>query len=146
MFDSAETSPRKTAVLADDEAAVRAFVSAVLRRGGFDVLEAPDGMDALALIKKMRGRVDILVTDIKMPRMTGTELVSVVRLEFPHIPVVFMSGEKMPEALHDPRVPIAFVPKPFAPQAMLSAVQSVSPPVSCAGGAVATPNGAGRRA
>lgn len=114
-----------TALLVDDEAAVRAYASMVLRRGGFEVVEAEDGLDALSLIKAMGGAVSVLVTDIKMPRMSGIELADAVMVEFPEIPVVFISGAHFEDLLPDPDGRVAFLPKPFGPEAMLETVRGL---------------------
>jgi two-component system cell cycle sensor histidine kinase/response regulator CckA len=90
-------------------------------------------MAALSMIQQMQGAVDVLVTDIKMPRMTGTELVMWVKAEFPSVPVVYISGESAQQSLHDPRARVLFVQKPFGPQAILDAVTTVAAPVHCSG-------------
>jgi two-component system cell cycle sensor histidine kinase/response regulator CckA len=115
----------RTALLVDDEPGVRTYVSNVLQCDGFHVVEAADGIDALSRIRELRGAVDILVTDIRMPGMTGTELVGAVRTEFPEIPVVFISGEQLRDTLHNPDGRVLFLRKPFGPKAMLEAVRSL---------------------
>ena len=119
----------RLAVLVDDEQTLRAYVSAVLHQGGFSVIEAADGSDALALVRQMRGCVDVLVTDVKMPRMTGIDLVTCVKIDFPDIPILYMSGEPLQESLHNPRSRVLFLQKPFGPQAFLDAVRTVVAPV-----------------
>ena len=122
---------QQIALLVDDEQPVRGYVSAVLRQGGFEVVEAADGTDALAMVQRMHGTVDVLVTDIKMPHMTGIELVRAVKNEYPGIPVVYISGESLREELHNPRTRVAFLQKPFGPGAILSAIRTVIAP-ACA--------------
>ena len=116
---------RQIALLVDDEQPVRAYVSAVLRQDGYEVLEAGDGSDALSIVQQMQGTVDVLVTDIRMPRMTGIELVRAVKIDFPGVPVVYISGEALRDELHNPRARVVFVQKPFRPQAILTAVRTV---------------------
>ena len=123
---------RQTALLADDEQPVRAYVSAVLRQEGFEVLEAADGRDALSIVQRMEGTVDVLVTDVRMPRMTGIELVRAVKTDFPAIPVIYISGEPQWSGLHDPRAHVLFVQKPFRPQAIVTAVRTVIDAVGAA--------------
>ena len=79
-------------LLAEDEAAVRAFVKTILQREGYQVLEAADGNGAVALARKVNGAIDLLVTDIKMPGMDGVALAEALKEMRPGIPVVFMSG------------------------------------------------------
>jgi CheY-like chemotaxis protein len=116
----------QTALLVDDEKALRAYLAMILEREGFQVLEADDGMDALALLRRLSGMVDVLVTDVSMPRMTGIELVSVVKTEFPAIPVIYVSGSGLRDGLHNPRGRVMFLQKPFAPQAVRDAVRALT--------------------
>jgi two-component system, cell cycle sensor histidine kinase and response regulator CckA len=129
---------RQIALLVDDDQAPRAFVSAVLRQGGYEVVEAANGTDALSIVRRMRGTVDVLVTDINMPRMTGIELVRAVKADFPAIPVVYISGEALREELHNPPSREVFLQKPFGSPAILDAVRTVIEPAhatsqSCSG-------------
>jgi CheY-like chemotaxis protein len=113
------------ALLVDDEKAIRAYVAMILEQEGFQVLEADDGLDALTLLRQIRGTVDVLVTDVSMPRMTGIELVNTVTVEFPAIPVVYVSGLAPQDNLHNPSRRMVFLQKPFLPQAIRDAVQTV---------------------
>jgi two-component system, cell cycle sensor histidine kinase and response regulator CckA len=119
-------------LLVDDERSLRAYASEVLCREGFEVVEAADGADALAIVQRMHGAVNVLLTDIKMPRMTGIELVTIVRTDFPGIPVVYISGEALRDGLHNPCARVAFLQKPFGPQALLDAVRTVTVPAAAA--------------
>lgn len=121
-------------LLVDDEWAVRVFVANVLQREGYEILEAADGMDALALVQQMRGAVDVLVTDVRMPRMTGIELVKNVKAEFPGIPVVYISAKHLKRELHNPQCRTIFLQKPFRPHAILEAVRSMIPDTEAAYG------------
>jgi two-component system, cell cycle sensor histidine kinase and response regulator CckA len=122
----------QVALLVDDEQPVRSYVSAVLRQAGFDVIEAANGADALSILQYRRCTVDVLVTDIMMPRMTGIELVSGVKNEYPELPVVYISGEPLREDLHNPRTRVLFLQKPFGPSAIVDAVQTVIKPSQAA--------------
>jgi CheY-like chemotaxis protein len=110
----------------DDEWAVRAYVARVLQQEGFEVLEAADGLDALSLLPQIQGSVEVLITDVKMPRMTGIELVRNIKTKFPGIAVVYISAEHLAPELHNPSGRVVFLQKPFRPEEMLQAVQSVS--------------------
>jgi two-component system cell cycle sensor histidine kinase/response regulator CckA len=116
----------QTALLVDDEKALRAYVGMILEREGFRVLEAGDGMDALALLRCLGGMVDVLITDVSMPRMSGIELVTTARMEFPKIPVIYVSGTLPQDGLHNPRSGMVFLQKPFPPQAIRDAVRAVT--------------------
>ncbi|HEY7389312.1 MAG TPA: response regulator [Bryobacteraceae bacterium] len=113
-------------LLAEDEQELRDYLAMILEQDGFRVLEAADGIDALSLLRRMGGMVDILVTDVSMPRMTGIELVNEVKLEFPKIPVIYISGQGLRDELHDPRRRVMFLQKPFAPQAIRDVMHAVT--------------------
>lgn len=77
-------------LVVDDEATLRDMFSAMLSRAGYSVSTAVDGFDALL---QMRKEVpDVLISDLNMPRMSGFELLSVVRRRFPEVCVLAMSG------------------------------------------------------
>lgn len=116
----------RTALLVDDDAPVRRYVTTVLRREGFDVLEACDGADALSLLHEIQGAVDVLVTDVEMPQMNGTDLVRAARVCFPGIPVLYVSGPCLKEDLHCPQDRVAFLQRPFPPQAVLEAIRGIA--------------------
>ena len=91
---------RGRVLLVDDEPLVRKFISLHLVAAGYVVRVAVDGLDALAKLRA--GPVDLIISDLKMPRMSGVELLEVVRRRFPQIPVIVISsdaGEEMPEGV-----------------------------------------------
>jgi len=78
-------------LLVDDESAIRQTAQAILQTQGYDVVSAEDGLDAL---KCLTGPIpELLVTDLRMPRMSGFELLAVVRRRFPQMPTLAISGE-----------------------------------------------------
>jgi len=89
------------------------------------------------MLREIRGAEDVVVTDIKMPKMTGIELVNAAEIAFPGIPVVYISGEHLKRELHNPQHRVAFLQKPFLPQAVLDAVRGVIPKTTIASGCVA---------
>ena len=85
---------RYRVLIVDDEDDVRATMQALLAEQGYEVLAATDGFEALAL---MRGALpDLIISDLKMPNMSGFELLGIVRKRFPSIAVVAMSAEFRP--------------------------------------------------
>jgi CheY-like chemotaxis protein len=82
---------RESILLVEDEEAVRALVARYLRQLGYRVLEASDGPQALAVVAAARS-VDLLLTDMVMPRLGGAELAARLRAERPGLPVLFVSG------------------------------------------------------
>ena len=73
----------------------------ILQSAGVKVLEAGDGLEALEVFHASKTRVDLVITDIRMPRMSGTDLASSLRSDAPAIPLILVSGEGAP-AGHDP--------------------------------------------
>lgn len=121
-----EVAPKRGRVLvAEDEPQVRAVAVRTLNSAGFEVLEASDGARALALFNARSAPIDVLVTDVLMPELSGPELARAVRRLDPDIGVVFMSGysEAMLSTAASEFAGAAFLAKPFAPQALVSAVR-----------------------
>ncbi len=88
-----------TILLVEDEDAVRKLVSRVLRRVGYEVLEAADAHEAIQVASRHRGRLQALVTDVVMPGMGGTELARTLVALHPQLKVLFMSGYTRSEVL-----------------------------------------------
>jgi DNA-binding NtrC family response regulator len=84
------TSSAKTILVVDDEHGIRETYAAILRIQGYEVLTAKDGVEALEILSITRPHV--LVSDLKMPRMNGFKLLSVVRDRFPEMGVIAISG------------------------------------------------------
>jgi two-component system, cell cycle sensor histidine kinase and response regulator CckA len=82
----------ETVLVVEDEPSVRALVRAVLSRAGYRVLEAADGECALALARAHEGAIDLLLTDVVMPKMNGRDLAVAMQRVRPKTKVVFMSG------------------------------------------------------
>jgi signal transduction histidine kinase/CheY-like chemotaxis protein len=81
-----------TVLLAEDEDAVRELAGEFLRASGYTVISAKDGLEALELAEQQHCAIDILVTDVVMPRMRGTELALRLKRTHPAIKIVYMSG------------------------------------------------------
>jgi signal transduction histidine kinase/CheY-like chemotaxis protein len=81
-----------TVLLAEDEEAVRELASEFLRSSGYQVIAGKDGLDALEKAEQETGTIDVLVTDVVMPRMRGTELAQRLKRAHPRIKIVYMSG------------------------------------------------------
>jgi len=101
--------------VAEDDAPCRYAVCHYLERIGLTVLEASSGTEALELVRESRGRVDMLITDVKMPGMNGLELADAVASEFPRTNIVFATGEDLHAAY-----PV--VRKPFDPEDLLAVI------------------------
>jgi signal transduction histidine kinase/CheY-like chemotaxis protein len=108
-------SAAETILLVEDEDQVRHLTRALLARQGYRVLEASSGAAALALVREYRERIDLLLTDVVMPQMSGPDLAREVRSSHPEIRVLFMSGYTDNAVDLQRMLPAAtpFVQKPF---------------------------------
>jgi CheY-like chemotaxis protein len=85
--------PRSGIILVvDDQENVRALLRRQLSEYGHTVLEAGDGAEALHLVRRRNGAVDLILCDLVMPQMNGTELAGRIGGEFPGVPVILMSA------------------------------------------------------
>ena len=120
----ASAGKKKTVLVVDDEADVRAFVRTVLARHGYEVLEAEDGLAALEVVQQLSGKIELLVTDVKMPRMDGITLGQKVSTGYPGIEVLYISAYVSESPTRG--VGRHFLPKPFRPDALVSCVRNLS--------------------
>jgi len=81
-----------TALLVDDDDAVREFCCSLLTASGFTVLEANNGLEAILISIHLRGAIDILITDLEMPGISGVELGRTFNELWPGVNVLYMSG------------------------------------------------------
>ncbi len=89
----APTAPNETVILlAEDDPVVRNLVRTMLAKEGYAVLTANDGAEALEVCAEFSDPIHLLLTDVKMPRMDGLELASLVRGQRPDTKVIVMSG------------------------------------------------------
>ena len=117
----------ETILLVEDDLAVREVARRVLERQGYTLLEAQKGKDALHLLAQHTGRVDLLLTDVIMPEISGKELSQQATALSPGLKTLFMSGytdETITQhGVLDPGV--AFLQKPFSPMALARKVRAV---------------------
>jgi PAS domain S-box-containing protein len=115
---------RGTVLLVEDEETVRRIAERVLSRGGYDVLTAGEGAEAMALSRQHAGTIQVLVTDLVMPRMNGSDLARRLMAERPGIRVLFISGYDRDAArTAGPLEPgTDFIEKPFSPEVLLERV------------------------
>jgi|CXWL01.1.fsa_nt_gi PAS domain S-box-containing protein len=122
-----DLSGNETILLVEDEDVVRGLVREILIEKGYTVLEAASGKGALSICSTYEKPIDLLFTDIVMPKMSGDELsVKVVKLR-PDIKVLFMSGYTDESVAHrgiiESNAP--FIEKPFTPEALARKVRAV---------------------
>jgi two-component system cell cycle sensor histidine kinase/response regulator CckA len=121
-----------TILLVDDEDNILRLLRARLEHHGYSVLAASDGVEALQVIHETN-RIDLVITDIRMPKMDGFTLGEQLRSEYPTIPVIYMSGYstknvvKQAQDLRNIKVPedCAYLALPFTEEQVLHAVRTV---------------------
>jgi two-component system, cell cycle sensor histidine kinase and response regulator CckA len=119
-----ERQGTETVLVAEDEETIRRLVTQVLSRSGYTVHVAASGDEALALLERERS-VDLLLTDVVMPGMSGPDLARAATATNPALRVLYTSGyaSEPDEAFEDPDV--EFIGKPFSPQALVAKVREV---------------------
>jgi two-component system cell cycle sensor histidine kinase/response regulator CckA len=110
-----------TILLVDDQRAIRELLEQTLTEAGYKVFAAAGAREALVIVEQHGSTLDLLVTDVVMPKMRGPELAERVRALRPGLPVIFMSGYTG-ESLTLPADSSDLLEKPFAPDALLERV------------------------
>jgi two-component system, chemotaxis family, chemotaxis protein CheY len=117
----------KTIMTVDDSASLRQMVSFVLQEGGYQVVEAVDGLDGLS---KLRGQeLHLILSDINMPGMDGLEFTRQLRAmtEYKFVPIILLTTESHPEKKQEGKAAGAtgWIVKPFNPEQLLAVVKKV---------------------
>ena len=117
----------ETILLAEDEEGVRTLTRHLLQENGYTVLEAPSGAEAIRICEKQGNTIDMLITDVVMPRMSGRELADQLVVRWPEIKVLYVSGYTNDAVIqygviHDQT---HFLQKPFNPAGLALKVREV---------------------
>jgi nitrogen-specific signal transduction histidine kinase/CheY-like chemotaxis protein len=117
----------ETILLVEDEQAIRGLMQAVLRMKGYTVLEASDGQEALGMFKGNGDHIDLVITDVVMPRMSGRELASRIVADQPGTKVLYVSGYSEEAVLYQGNFQqgTAFLQKPFTPDSLTRKVREM---------------------
>ena len=111
----------------DDSASLRQMVGVVLRGGGYEVVEAVDGLDALSKLKGQE--LHLFLTDVNMPKMDGLEFTRQLRAipQYKFVPIVLLTTESNPEKKKEGKAAgaTAWIVKPFDPDQLLAVVKKV---------------------
>jgi PAS domain S-box-containing protein len=118
---------QETILVAEDEPMVRDLAVRILTRAGYKVLQAADGAEAVALFRAHASEISLAVLDAVMPKLTGHQAYERIRLQNPHLPVVFCSGYDPETGQVKPLVEqgMRMVQKPFDPEVLLRVVREV---------------------
>src|SRR5688500_11514229 len=115
---------KKMALVVEDDPLIRDFEVATLKRAGFEVLAAINGIEGTALFARYFHEIDVIVTDISLPGTTGLQLAAFARTIRADVTIVIASG-----SINNQQRAAAmliensrFVPKPFTPQELLDAI------------------------
>ena len=116
----------KTILTVDDSISMRQVVSFALLAAGYNVLEAADGIEAVA---KLSGPIDMVITDLNMPRMDGIDLIRHIRTKsvHKHIPILMLTTESQPAKKEAAKAAGAtcWMVKPFKPEQLLAVLRRV---------------------
>lgn len=117
----------ETLLVVEDEEAVRALVCSTLEKDGYTVLRAASAGDALAICAKHPGHIALMLTDVVMPSMSGSELAGRLKTLHPEVKVIFMSGYTDTTVGHHGVISeeTAFLQKPFSPKVLARKVREV---------------------
>jgi len=117
----------ETVLLVEDEASVRRAAGQFLAHGGYTVLEASDGEDALRVSQRHRGPIHLMVTDVVMPKMGGPKLAEELAQERPEMKVLFVSGYAESTVLRHGKIDVTscFLQKPFSLKMLAGKVRQV---------------------
>lgn len=130
-LSASRTEPRpaarghETILIAEDDTSVRELVRDELRKLGYRVLEAKDGLDACLIATQHMGSLQLLLTDVVMPGMSGKELAQHLRVIKPELKLLFISGYTDDVGLGAGDPLSAYLQKPFTPEAAATAVRQL---------------------
>jgi CheY-like chemotaxis protein len=121
------TGGGETILLVEDEAAIRRLFETALKAKGYQVLTAEDGQDALDRVAEWGNEIDLLVTDVVMPRVSGPELIRRLSTTARPRRVLFMSGYSQERDLGVPSTVerVAVLQKPFSPNALAAEARKI---------------------
>jgi two-component system cell cycle sensor histidine kinase/response regulator CckA len=135
MPEAIQTGGGKRVLVVDDEELTRQTITRMLEAGGFTVVTATNGAEALEYLSKRGADVDIVLSDVTMPEMNGIDLSYHIRDRYPRMPVAIVSGDVSDlEKSIIGRADVPFIKKPFHAESLYSAVREAIRRQSAAAG------------
>ena len=127
MTDTSGTLGSPTILVVEDDPPLRRLIRAALEKRGYVVIEARNGAEATAVLRKHQARVDLVLTDVDMPHVDGFELVERLHQMRPGTGVLYMTGEhhKVPVRGGLKESGHAYLYKPFTPNKLVEAIEDV---------------------
>ena len=110
----------ETVLVVEDEDSLRKMICKMLTTNGYKILEAANGTQALSVLEESKEKIDLLLTDVVMPGMSGKDLADLISVQRPGIAVLYMSGYTDDEIVHQGILfpDTHFIQKPFTPEAL----------------------------
>jgi two-component system, cell cycle sensor histidine kinase and response regulator CckA len=115
----------ETVLVVDDEASIRHITRQTLEAYGYEVLDAADGAEGIALFIARRFEIDVVLTDMAMPRLDGHALIRELHRIDPSVPVIGVSGVSSIPPLDEEKETVRFLPKPYTTSSLLTALREV---------------------
>ncbi len=117
----------ETVLIVEDDDSLRNFTCKTLQQQGYNVLEADNGEDALKACKEYKGAIQLVLTDVVMPKMGGREVVKWLQPRYPQMKVIYMSGYTDDAIVHHGvlKPGVNFLEKPFSPEVLARKVREV---------------------
>ncbi|HEU4786316.1 MAG TPA: response regulator [Gemmatimonadaceae bacterium] len=124
MPDATQRAAGKTVLVVDDHDATRQTIARMLEAGGFTVRQASSGTEALQRLATERDEIDLVLSDVTMPGMSGIDLSYQIRERYPTVPVAIVSGDVSElERSIIGRADVPFIKKPFHAESLYSAIR-----------------------
>ncbi len=118
----------KKILVVDDSAAIRQSITYVLQQGGYEVVEAKDGLDGFETLMRT-GTVDLVITDVNMPNLDGISLIRKIRAEsaYKFVPIIVLTTESQGSKMTEGKEAGAtgWIVKPFSAEKLIGVVKKV---------------------